>query len=60
VELLQDIVVGLVALGAVAIVARRVVGEFRDEVTDPTCDHCAVHQPDAITPPPPQPTPPEA
>lgn len=42
-ELVQDVIVALVALGAVAVVVRRVVGEFRDDGTEAPCDHCAVN-----------------
>jgi hypothetical protein len=43
VELVQDVIVALVALGAVALVVRRVVGEFRDDGAEAACDHCAVN-----------------
>ncbi|HUF49098.1 MAG TPA: hypothetical protein VMM93_14875 [Vicinamibacterales bacterium] len=40
--LIQDLVVGLVSLGAAVYVARQIVGVFRPESTDAACDHCNV------------------
>jgi hypothetical protein len=38
--LAQDLVVGLVALGAVGYVIRQIVGAFRPDSTDRACEHC--------------------
>ena len=53
-ELVQDIVVALVALGAAAVIVRRVAGEFRARPTEPACEHCGMNQPDPVTPSTPQ------
>jgi len=60
VDLLQDIIVALVALGAAAVVVRRVVGEFRDEGAEPACDHCGKNDSPTVTPETPQSAHPEA
>ena len=42
---LQQILVGLVVLGAAAFVVRRVVQAVRPDVEQPGCEACAMHEP---------------
>ncbi len=49
-DLAQDIIVALVALGAAAVVVRRVVGELRDKGAEASCDHCGVNASIPVTP----------
>ena len=42
--LLQEVVVGCVALGAAAFVLRRIIQAVRPEPTEPGCEHCAANE----------------
>ena len=44
--LVQDIIVGCVALGAAAFVLRRILEAVRPAPADPGCEHCAVNDED--------------
>ena len=41
---LQQVVVGIVALGALAFIVRRVVQAARPDVQQPGCEACAMHE----------------
>ena len=47
--MLQQILVGIVVLGAAAFVVRRVVDAVRPKADPPGCDGCAMHE--SIDPP---------
>ena len=49
-DVLQEIFVGLVALGAAAFVGWRIYGAVRPKSGAPTCDACAMH--DTVDPKP--------
>ncbi len=42
-NVMQEILVGLVALGAAAFVGWRIYGAVRSKSGAPTCDACAMH-----------------
>lgn len=48
--MLQQILVGIVVLGAAAFVVRRLVQAVRPKAEAPGCDACALHE--SIDPPP--------
>jgi len=41
---LQQVIVGIVALGALAFVVRRVVQAVRPDAEEPACQACAMHE----------------
>jgi len=43
-NLVQQVIVGLVALGAAAFVVRKIVDAVRPASEAPTCDGCAMHE----------------
>ena len=40
----QQVIVGLVALGAAGFVVWRIIGAVRPKSAAPTCDACAMHE----------------
>jgi hypothetical protein len=42
--MLQQVIVGIVVLGAVAFIVRRIVEAVRPKAEAPGCDACAMHE----------------